>query len=454
MIPILFDKNETLFNSGGLGFLADCTSCTVEEELNGIYECEFTYPITGPRYSQLLENRIIYATHDDSGIPQPFEIYAHSAPINGLVTFSAHHISYRLSNIVIDPYLALGCSAAVSYLASTALMPNGFQFSTDISDNRNFQIIEPTVARTILNGDENSIVSFYGGELEFDKFNVKLWSRRGTDTDVEIRYGKNLKDLTDKVDSSETYNAIVPYWISDDRTQQVFLNRGYVYHDDGSGKVKAIALSMRDYFKTKPTKQDMKDKAEELLEGSFAWVPAETIEVDFAALWQTKEYAQYAPLQHLNLGDTLRVYYPALGVDAVQEKVVKTVYNTLLDRYDEITLNQVQTTLGELISSQTTAEVKVTASDLASVVNLAVQLVQGASGGNIYTETDSSGYPVAFYLMDTKSTSTAVNVLKLNNTGFSISTTGFNGTYSSIMSIDSSGIVIDGDLTVNGTIHN
>ena len=103
MIPILFDQTEKLFTSGGLGFLADCTRCQVSQERNGIFECEFEYPITGPLYDKIQERRIIFATHDDSGDPQPFDIYARSAPINGLVTFYAHHISYRLSNSVVMP---------------------------------------------------------------------------------------------------------------------------------------------------------------------------------------------------------------------------------------------------------------------------------------------------------------------------------------------------------------
>ena len=47
MIPILYDVGETRFESNGLGRLADCLSCMVTEERNGIYECKFSYPVTG-----------------------------------------------------------------------------------------------------------------------------------------------------------------------------------------------------------------------------------------------------------------------------------------------------------------------------------------------------------------------------------------------------------------------
>lgn len=456
MIPILYDKSETLFTSGGLGFLADCISCTVTEELNGVFECEFEYPITGPMYPYLKEGNIVYLTHDDSGVPQPFDIYSHSAAINGVVTFYGHHISYRLSNAVIKPYSAISAINAVSSLGFYLLQltPNPFSFSCNIVNNTGFSIKEPGIIRTVLGGDEGSIIKKYGGELEFDKFSVKVLSRRGVDTDIEIRYGKNLSDINDTIDATESYNAIVPYWQKNDGTDQLLIDDGYVYHDDGSGTVKAIVMPMMSYFSEKPSKQDMEDKAEEILEASYAWIPSREIEVNFVALWQTEEYKDLAPLERVNLGDTVTVLYPAIGVNAIQERVVKTVYNVLLDRYNTITLNQLPETIGELLTQQSEAQSSTTAIEVASAISMAVKLVQGKSGGHIYTETDSDGHPVAYYFMDTADTSTAVNVIKLDETGFSYSTTGINGTFSALMTMSSGSVTITGDLTVTGTINN
>ena len=78
MIPILYDRYETAFASGGLGRLSDCISCIVTEERNGIYECEFVYPITGTHYDMIEHGSIVYVPHDDTGDTQPFVIYSHS----------------------------------------------------------------------------------------------------------------------------------------------------------------------------------------------------------------------------------------------------------------------------------------------------------------------------------------------------------------------------------------
>lgn len=93
MIPILYESNETRFTSNGIGRLRDCISCAVTEERNGIFECDFEYPVTGAHYEDIIEGRIVYVTHDDTGIPQPFDIVGSTKPISGVVTFHAVHIS-------------------------------------------------------------------------------------------------------------------------------------------------------------------------------------------------------------------------------------------------------------------------------------------------------------------------------------------------------------------------
>ena len=101
MIPILYESTETAFETNGIGRLRDCLACKVTEERNGIYECEFEYPVGGAHYDEIQPGRIIGVTHDESGDIQPFDIVGYSRPINGVVTFHAVHISYRLGGMLI-----------------------------------------------------------------------------------------------------------------------------------------------------------------------------------------------------------------------------------------------------------------------------------------------------------------------------------------------------------------
>ena len=54
MIPILYRPDEFFFLSNGLGRLTECSECTVTQERNGIFECEFKYPITGRFYDTMI----------------------------------------------------------------------------------------------------------------------------------------------------------------------------------------------------------------------------------------------------------------------------------------------------------------------------------------------------------------------------------------------------------------
>ena len=79
-----------------------------------MYECEFKYPVSGRHYAEITDGRIIYTTHDDTRRPQPFDIYRKTAPVNGVVTFYAQHISYRLSKVILDPYTSGSCVTAMA----------------------------------------------------------------------------------------------------------------------------------------------------------------------------------------------------------------------------------------------------------------------------------------------------------------------------------------------------
>ena len=460
MIPILYEQTEKQFTSGGLGFLADCTSFKVTQERNGIFECEFIYPITGPLYDQIQERRIVYATHDDSGEPQPFDIYARSAPIDGLVTFYAHHISYRLSNSVVMPFTATGAADAMAKIQANIVTDrdNDFTFWTDKTTTGDYAKTVPSIVRTTLGGEEGSLLDVYGrGDYEFDKFAVRLYQNKGRDTDVEIRYGKNLTSINHKVDNGESYNAIVPYWLNEETGAIRTLPEGYLSYDDGTAYIVAIPFSMNEYFETMPTVAAMRQKAQQLLDSSEAWVPSEGFEVNFVQLWQTEEYKDYAPLQRVNLCDTVRVYYPELGVNAVRERVVKTVYNTLLDRYDEITLNELPTTLTGMTQQQIndTTSNSATTEGVTAQINLAAQLLRGDLGGYIATPASSDGLPQLIYIMDSSRKADAVNVIRLDQNGIAISRNGIGGSWTQIYNMASNtwtfpGLTISGDLIVTG----
>ena len=390
MIPILYDKTETAFVSNGLGRLASCTRCVVTEERNGIYECEFDFPISDSKYELIQEGQIIAVTHDDNGDIQPFDIYHRTAPINGIVTFYARHISYRQIGITVEPFTASGIANAIAGIKTNSYGTNPFTYATDKTTAGTYTVTVPSSAKALLGGTENSLLDVFGaGEYEFDKFNVHLWTRRGTDTDVEIRYRKNLADISHDVDYTESYNGVVPYWYGmapdpqDPETEietlimlpeVAVMASGQTY--DGRDTVLPLDLSME--FEGVPTQNDIRTLATQKLNEADTLRPIENIKVSFVQLWQTDEYADVAPLQRVGLCDTVSVIYPELGVDKATVKVIKTVYNTLLDRYDEMELGDSLATYAAIVTANNTSAISQLEDGLLMVTSAAQQALEDA----------------------------------------------------------------------------
>ena len=348
MIPILYQASETTFASNGLGRLTDCISCIVTEERNGIYECEFTYPITGPMYSDIIEGRIISVTHDNNGDRQPFVIYRRSAPIDGIVTFNAHHISYRLSGVVVSPFTSNTASNVFTAFVSNAMNPLAFTFTTNIATSSSFSFEVPSSIKSLLGGVEGSLLDVFGGEYEFDKFQVKLLSARGADNGVTIRYGKNLTDIEHIIDMESCYGAVVPFWKSSDSSSVVY---GGVVTGTGQTNEVVVPLDLTEDFAGEPTVAQLESRALSYINANTPWNADQNLEVDFVSLWQTSEYEDIAPLEKVLLCDLVTVSFPALGTNA-KAKVITTEYDVLLERYNKIELGSARLSLADVILTQ------------------------------------------------------------------------------------------------------
>ena len=211
----LHESTETSFTTNGLGTLSDAITCEVTEERNGEFELEIEYPVTGIRYKELQLRRIIMAKPNPYSDPQPFRIYAITKPINGIVTINAEHISYDMSGYPVSAFAADTVQNAFINMKSASAVDCPFSFSTDKTTTANMTVLKPSSMRSLLGGVDGSILDVYGGEYEFDKFNVKLWNKRGADRGVSIRYGKNLTDLKQEENCSSVYTGVYPFWYSE-----------------------------------------------------------------------------------------------------------------------------------------------------------------------------------------------------------------------------------------------
>ena len=464
MIPILFEPYTTDFTTNGIGRLYDTVSCTVVEERNGTYELTLVYPLDGKMFNELQIGRIIYCRHSDKLDKQAFVIYNLDKTMNS-VTVAARHISYQLNKITLEPFTAMSVSSALAGIEDHSINDNPFTFWTDKSTSANFKVTKPEAVRAILGGQAGSILDVYGGEYEFDMFTVKLHQNRGQDGGVTIRYGKNLTDLKTEENGADIISGIVPFWQSSDGTTTVMLPERIIYTEEGTAIAEpyvdtsgehytdgsddyeteylpndVIPLDLSGEIENAPTVAELRAAAENWLDKNGPVVPKTNLSISFVALWQTAEYENIAPLQRVGLCDWVTVIYPKLGVKA-KAQVVSVNYDVLLERYNELELGHMRTSLYETITEATKAAVRtngVTQSELAQAIDAATQLIRGGLGGYVVMSANASGEPQEILIMDTADTSTAVNVIRINKNGIGFSTTGYNGPFTTAWTIDGS----------------
>lgn len=347
MIPILYEKTETSFVTNGLGRLRDVITCTVTEERNGVYELDFEYPIGGQNYDKIQIGRIVAVEHDDSGDVQPFDIVSYERPIDGVVTFHCFHISYRQSYMTVTGTNINSLADAFTKL-SMASPSNPFTYWTDKTSSGYVGAFDgvPKTVRSMLGGVEGSILDAYGGEYEWDKFTVKLWSQRGQYRDFAIRYGVNMMEYQDETDSSSCYSSCIPYWT--DGTTTVVGDKQTLSTLPPSGRDACIPMDVSEKFESQPTKAQVNSMGLSVLNSGQPYLPTQNITVSFVRLQDTPEYAQYSSLLRCRLCDTIKVMFPDYNSSGTF-KIVKTVWDVLGERYDEMELGDLSVSLSEAL---------------------------------------------------------------------------------------------------------
>lgn len=346
MIPILYDTNETDFNRNGLGRLRDCIECRVFEERNGIYEADFSYPITGAHYEEIQIGRIIGVTHDESGDVQPFDIVSYSKPIDGVVEFHCTHISYRQSCITVTGSNVNSLADAFNLLAN-AEPNNPFTYQTDKNSIGYFGAADgiPHSVRQMLGGIRGSILDAYGGEYEWDKWTVYLHSSRGNLRDFTIRYRVNMLDCEEEYDTQGTYSSCIPFWT--DGTITVVGDKVDSYGATITGRGECVPLDLSEKFETEPTKAQVEAMALSYMTTNNTFIPTQNIHVEFVRL-QDLGYEEFDNLLECNLCDTIKVIFPDYNSSG-QFKIVKTVWDVLKDRYESMELGDLSVTLADAL---------------------------------------------------------------------------------------------------------
>ena len=436
MIPILYASSSVtegvVPTSYGIGALTDCIRCEVPEERNSKYEMTLVYPANGIHADQIQYGSFIKAKPNFTDDPQLFQVYKIGKTMSGQFTVYCQHVSYLLSGKVITSGTAGSCTAACTLLTASA---GGFTINTDKNVSADFNITEPSSVRSWFGGKQSSLLDVYGtAEWHYDNFTCSLKAHRGADRGVQIRYGKNLTQLSQEINMENLCTGIVPFCIDETGTKTIGTKVATGLSLDFD-RDKAVDFSDDvDFESATPLLTQLATLASNYIANNNFTDVFNSITLDFVQLSDLTE--------RVDLCDTVHIFFEALGITA-SLKCVATTWDVLNERYISCTFGDMRTSIADtIVNQQKEVAEKPSVSEMGKAIDTATKLITGNLGGYVVMhDSDNDGEPDEILIMDTADISTATNVIRMNQAGIGLSTTGYVGPYTTALT--ASGIVAD-----------
>lgn len=374
MRPILFNKNETAFDTYGLGEL-NVTKGTVTRERNGNYTLYAEIPVNDPATATLEKEMKLKA---DAGLRtknQTFEISRIVKDSSNIAKIYGQHISHKLE------YMGLVNGRPFSGSAFTALATwhNAtigdlrFDVWSDIQTTGKgvFDISKMENARQALGGVEGSILDIYGGEYEFDNMTVRLHKQLGRTAPTVLEYGRNILSAESDETIESSYTSVLPFATytpdkpegdtSDSQPDPVTVTLPENYVDSkykalyAHRRIKVVDFSseFKSDSKSKdiPTVEKLRKMATDYMDRNAIGKPKINIKIEYADLAKTLDYADNGWIEELELCDIVPIYYPQIGLTDETAKVTTITYDFVNERNESVEFGDIGTNVRATMQS-------------------------------------------------------------------------------------------------------
>lgn len=430
----IYLSTEDDFAHNGLGFLTDILKASITNNLNGDYSLYFEYKING-HLNEYIKNENIVKCKVSDGSKQLFVI-KNVVKTFDLIQVSCKHIFYTLLDNFIEDTAPknLSCQSFLNWIFSKTNFSTKFKLFSDITTTKSARYVRKNPVEVILGEESNSVVNLFGGELKRDNFNIYVNKNVGNDNGVKLIVGKNITGVNITIDTNNVYTRIMPQGFDG-----LFLPEKYVdsplinnYINPKICKVEFsdIKYDPEDesaYQNVNEAYEALRILTKELFDNGID-KPKINVKIDWIELSKTNEYKNYSNLEKILLGDIITV--DLLGL-TYKTKVIKTVYNFLLDRIDSFEIGTLKANIGTSTNSiQKQIEKINPTSILESARNNATQMLTKAMGGYVYKTQNE------LFIMDTNNPQTATKIWRWNLNGLGYSNNGIDGPYEIAMTSD------------------
>ena len=374
MRPILFNKNETAFDTYGLGEL-NVTKGTVTRERNGNYTLYAEIPVNDPATATLEKEMKLKA---DAGLRtknQTFEISRIVKDSSNIAKIYGQHISHKLEYMAVVNGRAFSGSAftALAIWHNATIGDLRFDVWSDIQTTGKgvFDISKMENARQALGGVEGSILDIYGGEYEFDNMTVRLHKQLGRTAPTVLEYGRNILSAESDETIESVYTSVLPFATytpdkpegdtSDSQPDPVTVTLPENYVDSkykalyAHRRIKVVDFSseFKSDSKSKdiPTPDKLRKMANDYMERNAIGKPKINTKIDYVDLAKTLDYADRAWFEELELCDIVPIYYPQIGLTDETAKITTITYDFVNERNESVEFGDIGTNVKSTMQS-------------------------------------------------------------------------------------------------------
>ena len=307
---------------------------------------------------------------------QLFRIYSVGRDAEtGMVEVKASHIFYDLSGVICTRDYQpenVAADTVLSTILASASAEHGFTFHCKVTKAISGDYTGASIVKALLDPDIG-IVPQTGARIIRDNYDVYILPDEVMDRGMEIRHRKNLLGAVLTMDVSGVVTRIRPVGKDKDGNRLLITeNNGWVesankslYPTSRDAEIEydvSVSTAKDAQFKNNAAaRAELKRLAQQdFADGMDA--AAMSLDVQLAALENSAEYADYAPLLTVFLYDSVRVVASYVGINA-KLRVNGYVYDCLLKRYQDVYVGDIseleQTTYGYEIADGSVSGVKI-----------------------------------------------------------------------------------------------
>ena len=430
----LFNSTDLIFDSNG-NKIINATKAIVHKEDNGDFyldfECDLSY------INDIVENNILVANTPQGD--QAFRI-GNVSKTKYKISTKAKHVFYDSQNYLIaDSYVVdKDCAGAMYHLNAATEPTSPVATFSDITAVGSFRCVRKSLYEALKTVQER-----WGGHFIRDNFSIGLRSEIGADSDVVVRYRKNIQDITCEENWDDVVTKLLPVGKDGillnklDPNRSVYLTAAKQYDVPFT---KTISFSQDNI-----NEEDFTDEEGVLDEVAYYTALVEDLERQGEEYLLENSVPKISYTLKANLdtitdiGDKIKVIHEPLNL-SLTASVIAYDYNCILKKYTELSFGNFGKTLTGLLSNITQATNEAI-TEQTNYLQTAFSNEIDASVGEIWDLLDGS-YVVyqgeKILVVDSLPKEDAINVLKIDKSGVSLSNNGIHGIFHNVWNIDGS----------------